>query len=281
MAMSPGYAGWPVTKVPNWHGLVAWDLLFNNLATGLFLVAAVGDLAGPADLAAVARLAYPLALALLSIDLALLVADLGDPLRFHHLLRVFTPYSPMSLGTWSLTAYSLPLTLLAADSVLGLLPAWAHTAAVVAAIVPAAGSVLYKGVLFSTTSQPAWKDARWLGGYLTSSAFLLGCAVLLALAMVTGQGPAAALLRRTLVPLLLVNGVAACLLLADLRAAVDGRLVAALAAGTALPLCLLLLPADIGSVAALVLIMMSSLIIRFRIVGLPRSPAGARPSRVE
>ena len=55
----------------------------------------------------------------------MLVLDLGDPLRFHHMLRVFKPSSPMSLGTWSLTAYSLPLTLIVAieaAQALGLLP---------------------------------------------------------------------------------------------------------------------------------------------------------------
>ena len=45
---SPGYADRDITKVPGWHGLVAWDLLFNNLTTGLFLFTAVGELAFPA-----------------------------------------------------------------------------------------------------------------------------------------------------------------------------------------------------------------------------------------
>ncbi len=40
-----GYATGPVTKAPDWHGLVAWDLLLNNLTTGLFLAAAIGELA--------------------------------------------------------------------------------------------------------------------------------------------------------------------------------------------------------------------------------------------
>ncbi len=44
----PGYLSQDVTKVPGWHGLVAWDLLFNNLTTGLFLFAAVAELAAPA-----------------------------------------------------------------------------------------------------------------------------------------------------------------------------------------------------------------------------------------
>ena len=94
-----GYAG-IVTKAPGWHTLVVFDVLFNNLASGLFLVAAVGELVAPGTFTAVVRWAYPVALVLLLADLACLVLDLGDPLRFHHMLRVFKPSSPMSLGTW-------------------------------------------------------------------------------------------------------------------------------------------------------------------------------------
>src|SRR5947209_9290366 len=91
-------------------------MLFNNLTTGLFLVAALGELAAPEVFTPVAKAAYPVALALLLVDLACLVLDLGDPLRFHHMLRVFKPTSPMSLGTWCLTIFSLPLTAAAALS---------------------------------------------------------------------------------------------------------------------------------------------------------------------
>ena len=69
---------------------------------------------------------------LLIVDLACLVLDLGDPLRFHHMLRVFKPSSPMSLGTWCLSAYSLPLTLLVASD-LFFPAAWVHTLAFVVA----------------------------------------------------------------------------------------------------------------------------------------------------
>src|ERR1700730_4287597 len=118
LTTSSGYATGPVTKAPAWHGLVAWDLLFNNLTTGLFLVAATSELAAPAVFTTVAKAAYPLALVLLLMDLMCLVLDLGDLLRFHHMLRVFKPSSPMSLGTWCLTIYSLPLTVAAALSFL-------------------------------------------------------------------------------------------------------------------------------------------------------------------
>src|SRR3954451_14661877 len=89
-----GYASGPVTKAPDWHGLVAWDMLLNNLTTGLFLVAALGELAAPDGFTPLAKASSPLALALLLTDLACLVLALGDPLRFHHMLRVFKPPSP-------------------------------------------------------------------------------------------------------------------------------------------------------------------------------------------
>src|SRR5437588_10741755 len=145
-----GYAARPVTKPPDWHGLVAWDLLFNNLTTGLFLVAAIGELAAPTVFSPVAKVAYPVALLLLLADLLCLVFDLGDPLRFHHMLRVFKPSSPMSLGTWCLTIYALPLTVAGALSLLpegGTTLEWVRRTAVVLGLLPALGSAVYKGVL--------------------------------------------------------------------------------------------------------------------------------------
>src|SRR5438046_7724997 len=142
-----GYSAHPVTKAPDWHGLVAWDLLFNNLTTGLFLVAALGELAAPAIFTAVAKAAYPVALIFLLVDLLCLVLDLGDPLRFHHMLRVFKPSSPMSLGTWCLTIYSLPLTVAAGLSVLpdgGTAMEWTRKIAVILGLLPALGSAAYK-----------------------------------------------------------------------------------------------------------------------------------------
>src|SRR5256714_13797502 len=138
-----GYAAGPVTKAPGWHGLVAWDMLFNGLTTGLFLAAALGELAAPEVFTRVAKAAYPVALVLLLADLVCLVLDLGDPLRFHHMLRVFKPSSPMSLGTWCLTIYSFPLTVAAALSLLpegGTAVEWTRKLAVVLGLLPALGS---------------------------------------------------------------------------------------------------------------------------------------------
>jgi hypothetical protein len=209
-----GYAGRTITKPPAWHELVVLDVLFNNLTTGLFLVAAVGELAAPSVFAPVTTWAYPLALLLLLIDLGLLVLDLGDKLRFHHMLRVFKPSSPMSLGTWCLTIYSLFLTAILAIEVvvvLGWLPGdaglawWIRKLAVAGGLPFAFGSAAYKGVLFSTTAQPGWKDARWLGAYLVNSALLLGAAQLLLIASVLGEARAAELLRPAVELLAVLN----------------------------------------------------------------------------
>jgi hypothetical protein len=276
------YARRPVTKAPHWGGLVAWDMLLNSLATGLFLAAALGELGAPRVFTAVATAAYPLALGLLLVDLLLLVVDLGDPWRFHHMLRVFKPSSPMSLGVWSLTAFSLPLTVLALAVLVPRAWAdltWLRLTAIILGLLPALASAVYKGVLLSTSAQPGWKDARWLGACLTTSAPLLGGAVLLMLAVLTGQDRAAAVLRPTLAALLVLHLIPLGLLTAELRPALvrrypPGRLrgVGALGLGCGVVLALgLLLAGDWPglALAAALLLVLGGLFIRYVIIQVP------------
>jgi Ni/Fe-hydrogenase subunit HybB-like protein len=283
-----GYAAETVTKPPGWHGLVAWDLLFNNLTTGLFLAAALGDLLAPEEFTPVAKAAYPIALVFLVIDLACLVFDLGDPLRFHHMLRVFKPTSPMSLGTWCLTIYSLPLTVAAGLSLWPAITGWegpgidlARRTAVVLGLLPALGSAMYKGVLLSTNSQPGWRDGRWLGGYLTNSALLLGCAELLTLSVLLGRESATTVLQLALAALVVLNTLVLCLLFGDLRAvlvrmySLDQLWRLALLAfgvGAAAPLGLILVgggPAVL--LAAVLCLLIGALAVRFAIIRMPHA----------
>jgi Polysulphide reductase, NrfD len=284
-----GYASGAATKAPDWRRLVAWDLLLNNLTTGLFLVAATGDLAAPSVFTLVSKAAYPIALLLLFADLLCLVLDLGDPLRFHHMLRVFKPSSPMSFGTWCLTIYSLPLTVAAALSLLpegGMTQEWARRTAVVLGLLPALGSAVYKGVLLSTNAQPGWRDARWLGGYLANSALVLGCAGMLALSVLMGQERAVATLRIALGVLLVLNVIPLGLLLANLRPVLARNYsreqlwrvgMLTIGGGTLIPLCLVFArgspPLMLGAV---VLLLLGSLVIRFQIVRIPHASPEAR-----
>jgi hypothetical protein len=276
-----GYDQRPVTKVPNWHGLVTLDILFNNLSTGLFLAAAVGELVAPGIFRPLAGVVYPIALVLLIADLVCLVLDLGDPSRFHHMLRVWKPSSPMSLGTWLLSAYAVPLTAL---TLMSLLPAESAALEGLRGLLLAGGSVLalgaavYKGVLFSTTAQPGWREARWLGAYLANSALVLGAAELLLLAVAGGQPEAAGALRFPLMLLLVLNLVALGLVLADVRGALSrsrgtGALVAIASvvflAGLLAPIGLLALGTPLPMVGAVALILLGALVVRSEIVWLP------------
>jgi hypothetical protein len=278
-----------VTKVPGWHGMIAVDALLNGMATGLFLTAAISELAAPAVFLPVAKVAYPIALLLLLIDLGLLVLDLGDPLRFHHMLRTFKPGSPMSLGTWSLTIFSLPLTAAAGLSVLALVGfdfKWARIAAVLLGLLPGFMSAAYKGVLLSTNSQPGWKDARWMGGYLTNSALLMGCGELLVLSALMGQAQASAILRTAFLVLLVINVIPLGLLFADLRPA-HARLYsssqqwsvgALIAAGTLIPMALLLFHGGLlFLLVAVIVLLAQSWLIRAVYVKIPHtSPLESR-----
>jgi hypothetical protein len=279
-----GYAA-RITKAPNWHGLVAWDMLFNSLSTGLFLTAALSEFAAPHLFETSVKIAYPIALALLLADLASLVLDLGDPRRFHHMLRIFKPTSPMSLGTWCLTVYSFPLTIAA---VLGLLPGdmpaleWVRKLAVIVGIIPAFGVAVYKGVLLSTTAQPGWREARWLGGYLTSSAFVLGGAEMLLLAIFLGEERARDILRVGLIVLLLVNLIVLFLLAADLRrvlahdyapAEIARLAVIGVVGETLIPIALLLGNRALPELVAVLFLLAGGLATRFAIVRLPHRVA--------
>ena len=278
-----GYANSTIPKVPGWHGIIAWDALLNGMAMGLFLAAAVSELAAPAVFIRVAKVAYPIALVLLLVDLGLLVLDLGDPLRFHHMLRVFKPGSPMSLGTWCLTIFSLPLTAAAALSVLAELGwdfEWARLIAVVVGLLPGFMSAAYKGVLLSTNAQPGWKDARWLGGYLTNSALLMGCGELLVLSAVMGQTQAIAILRTAFIVLLVLNVIPLGLLFANLRSAhaqlytreQQWRVGALIAAGALIPLGLMLFRGDLLFISIAVIFLLSeSWLVRFVFVKIPHT----------
>ena len=279
-----GYANMPVTKVPRWYGTIAWDALLNGMATGLFMAAAVSELAAPAIFTPVAKVAYPVTLVLLLIDLGLLVLDLGDPLRFHHMLRVFKPRSPMSVGTWCLTIFSLPLTAAAGLSLLaemGMDFEWARRLAVVVGLLPAFGSAAYKGVLLSTNAQPGWKDARWMGGYLTNSAVLIGCAEVLVLSALMGQTQATAILRTGFIVLLMLNVIPLGLLFANLQST-HSRLytreqewrvgVLIFVAGTLIPLGLTLLNGGVLFIfGSVIFLLLESWVVRFVYVKIPHT----------
>ncbi len=161
------YYGRPVVKPAPWGNDIPAYLFLGGLAAGSSLLAAGADLSNRPDLRRIGRIA-----AMLSVGAALaaLVHDLGKPSRFINMLRVAKPTSPMSMGTWILTAYApaaglagiaelaalLPRRPAALDCLLGL---GARPAGLVAAaLAPALAS--YTGVLLSDTATPSWHEGH-------------------------------------------------------------------------------------------------------------------------
>ena len=100
------YYGLPVIKKPVWEAReIAGYLFLGGLAGASSAVALGVELTGRPRLARGAKAAAAGAAAL---SLAALVKDLGRPARFLNMMRVFKPTSPMSVGTWILSAYAPP-----------------------------------------------------------------------------------------------------------------------------------------------------------------------------
>ena len=167
-------------KPPPWHRWVVADLFLSELSSGIFLFAALGDLLTPGVYGRVSRIAYLVAFPVIIADLICLIADLGDPMRFYHILRTFKWRSPMSTGVWAISLYAI---IAFAAFVLAIADppqiTFARTLIGAIGVFPALYVGAYKGVLLSTTAQPGWKNARWLGAELSISSGMLGAASLL------------------------------------------------------------------------------------------------------
>jgi polysulfide reductase-like protein len=162
------YYGRPVVKPPVWHHDIAAYLFTGGLAAGSALLAAGADLTGRPGLRRATR---STALGALLASTYFLVNDLGRPARFHHMLRVAKPTSPMSMGTWILSGFGVgagvaavaeAAPLLPSRGVLGLarrvLPHVGSTGGVVAALT-APALATYTAVLLADTATPSWHEA--------------------------------------------------------------------------------------------------------------------------
>jgi hypothetical protein len=150
------YYGLPVLNEPVWKADIPAYLFLGGLA-GASSVLAAG--AGATRRPALARGAKAGALAAITLSLAALIHDLGRPERFLNMLRVFKPSSPMSVGTWILTAYGPAAGVAAATDVTGRMPRTGRAATAGAALLgPAVAS--YTSALIANTAVPAWHDGH-------------------------------------------------------------------------------------------------------------------------
>jgi formate-dependent nitrite reductase membrane component NrfD len=163
------YYGHPIVKASPWQADIPAYLFLGGLAGASSVLAAGADMSGNPALRRPTRVT---ALVGILASLGVLVHDLGKPARFHHMMRVAKLTSPMSVGTWILTAYGPMAGLAAAAEARPLLPRAVRDGFVGALLRPtgrAAGLVAallgpavasYTAVLISDTATPAWHDAR-------------------------------------------------------------------------------------------------------------------------
>ena len=163
----------PVIQPPVWTWEIPVYFWLGGIAAGSSFIALACDLAGDERSARVAR---RVAVGAVAACPPLLISDLGRPERFHHMLRVFKPRSPMNMGAWALTLFgALGSAAVAAD--LAHRPRAARALGAANAVVGGyVGS--YTGVLLSTTAVPLWSRSRlFLGPIFVSTAVATGAAV--------------------------------------------------------------------------------------------------------
>jgi formate-dependent nitrite reductase membrane component NrfD len=162
------YYGRPVVKPSPWEAEIPAYIFFGGLAAGSSLLAAGSDLTERPVLRRLGRLT---ALISLVATMATLIHDLGRPSRFLNMLRTAKLTSPMSVGTWILSAYGPFAGLAAAAEVVDMLPAAARTGplrlvsalgrpAGVLAAATAPPVAAYTAVLLADTATPSWHEAH-------------------------------------------------------------------------------------------------------------------------
>jgi formate-dependent nitrite reductase membrane component NrfD len=179
-------------RAPQWTWYILFYFFLAGLSGGSYVLATLLRLRrGAADEAA-ARVGYYLALPTLLVCPVLLTLDLGQPLRFWHMLVNTTPgdegaivkyWSPMSVGAWALVVFG-------AFVAVSFLDAWVRDrrgierAGLLSTVWSVLGAVAglfvagYTGVLLAVSNQPVWSDTWALGGLFLASG-LAGSAALL------------------------------------------------------------------------------------------------------
>lgn len=159
------YYGHPVVKPAPWGEEVALYLFLGGVAGGSGVIAAGAQLSGRPTLRRNARLG---ALGAVGVGAIALVKDLGRPERFYNMMRTFKVTSPMSVGSWILSAFSGALGVAAVGDIdrmtgerlpLGPLRTplrWVEAPAGLAAGLVGPPLAVYTAVLLADTATPTW-----------------------------------------------------------------------------------------------------------------------------
>ncbi len=199
----PSYYDISLLQAPVWKWEIAIYFFLGGISGGAFVLSRLAERFGGGRLRDVSAVASYVSFAALVPSPPLLIIDLGDPKRFHHMLRVFKPSTPMSLGSWILSAYSLPCTgeavrhftlnrMTAARrdrSEAGAINKAMTAVHDVAGIPLGLGLAGYTGVLLSCASTPMWCKNAWIGPLFSASAVATAASAIHLALDLTGADP--------------------------------------------------------------------------------------------
>jgi formate-dependent nitrite reductase membrane component NrfD len=186
----------PSFAIPRWGWLVVAYFFIGGLTGGLYFAAAWLDLFGDRNDRVAVRIGHLLTFPLIIVSALLLTLDLGQPLRFWHMifesnrfpLPMLKPYSPMSLGSVILFVFGVASFLSFLDAVLGK-GRWIHAldnplGKILSAVGALGGLALagYTGVLLNVTNEPVWGNSPWISALFLFSGVSTGIALLVLLA---------------------------------------------------------------------------------------------------
>lgn len=201
---------------PEWGVWIVLYFYLGGIAAGAYFLTALIEWFGTADDRATARVAHWIAFPLVSLCLVFLVIDLGRPERFWHMLLksevvraaiaegfpfsgagwrwavrspLLKPWSPMSAGSWGLSAFAFCAF---ASFLPAVRPAWRvsrwlerpgvrHPVRAVG-LLSAFYVGSYTGSLLSASNQPVWSDTTWLSALFFASSLSTGLAAMVLLA---------------------------------------------------------------------------------------------------
>ena len=150
------YYDQPVVKRPVW----TWEIPCYFFVGGMAGASApLAWAAGATGNERLAKRAWGVGLAGVAVSPVLLISDLGRPERFLNMLRVFKITSPMSVGTWILTANGTLIAPAALAAITRRAPRIFAAAAPLAALA-GPGLSTYTAVLVANSAIPVWSEAR-------------------------------------------------------------------------------------------------------------------------
>lgn len=177
---------------PHWEYWIVLYFFTAGIAGGSYALATMLRLWGTPRDEATARIGFLWAFPLSIICGAFLTIDLGQPMRFWHMLINTTPgatglnfkaWSPISIGSWALLVFGI-FSFVSFLEVLGRRGSDRSGASGTMLVWNVLGSLValflcsYTGVVLSVSNQPVWSDSYSIGGLFVASALSASAAFL-------------------------------------------------------------------------------------------------------